>query len=91
MTESELLDTLFVRAAVTAWEQQKADGVPEDERVNLASYAAAVLPKLCDEVNALRITVHHEFRRANLLELRALQAEDELRRLRDCNRKRGDD
>jgi hypothetical protein len=84
VTDPERLETLYVRAAVTAWEAMAADGAPEDDRVNLAAYAAAVMPKLCDEVDALRATVQHEHRRANLLELRALRAEDEARKLREC-------
>jgi len=83
MTEPgpEPLETAYVRVAVTAWEAMAADGLPEDERVNLAAYAAAVLPRLCDEVDRLRATVRHERRRANLLELRALRAEDNVERL----------
>jgi hypothetical protein len=40
VSDPERLETLYVRAAVTAWEAMAADGVPEDERVNLAAYAA---------------------------------------------------
>jgi hypothetical protein len=50
------LETMYVRVAVDTWQQQGHTGAPPapDDRINLAAYAAEVLPRLADEVDARR-------------------------------------
>lgn len=51
------MNLLPVRAAVAAWREGRRRGLKADDNVNLASYAAEVLPQLCDEIVRLRAQV----------------------------------
>lgn len=49
------LDLLFVRASVTGYLEGQRQGLPDEDNLNLASYASSVLPKLADELEAERL------------------------------------
>lgn len=48
------IDLLGARGSVIGWKEGVRRGLPDEDNLNLAAYAADIIPRLCDEIEELQ-------------------------------------